>query len=76
MSLEYRVDSLESEVRRCKSEIEAVKDRCRSEIQALTDRERERKRLDYYWLAATLDVSEILCLRRVSVLRIGESVSV
>jgi len=57
MSLEYRVDSLESEVRRCKSEIETVKDRCRSEIQALKDSERERasKRSDF-WLAATFGI--------------------
>jgi hypothetical protein len=57
MSLEYRVASLESELQRCKSEIEAVKDRCRSEIQTLTDREseRRRKRSDY-WLALTFGI--------------------
>jgi hypothetical protein len=49
MSPEYRISSLESDVRRCKSEIEALKDHCRSEIglcrseiKAVEDRARER----------------------------------
>ena len=50
MSSEYRISSLESDVRRCKSEIEALKDHCRSEIKAVEDRARERRD---YWLSAT-----------------------
>jgi hypothetical protein len=50
MSPEYRISSLESDVRRCKSEIEALKDYCRSEIKAVEDRARERRD---YWLSAT-----------------------
>jgi hypothetical protein len=57
MSPEYRISSLEFDVRRCKSEIEALKDHCRSEIglcrseiKAVEDRARERRD---YWLSAT-----------------------
>ena len=56
MSPEYRISSLEFDVWRCKSEIEALKDncrseisRCKSEIKAVEDRARERRD---YWLSA------------------------